>query len=63
MLVTRDVPILGSVSEPEFTKQIPAGRSDQPEDVTDVALYLASDLSNSVTAESIVVDGGLSNTQ
>ncbi|WP_224270439.1 SDR family oxidoreductase [Haloprofundus salinisoli] len=62
-MTTEDVPIIGSESEEQFMKQIPAGRSGQPEDVADVALYLASDLSDYVTAESIVVDGGLSNTQ
>lgn len=40
----------------------PLGRIGTPADVAGVALFLASDLSSHVTAESIIVDGGLTNT-
>ena len=36
------------------------GRFGQPEDVANVALFLASDESRMVTAQTIVADGGLS---
>ncbi|MCD6222727.1 MAG: SDR family oxidoreductase [Thermoplasmata archaeon] len=43
----------------EREKQIPLGRIGKPEDVANVALFLASDLANYVTGEIILVTGGL----
>lgn len=43
-------------------KLIPSGRIGQPEDVANVALFLASHLSDYVNGESILVDGGYTNT-
>jgi len=43
----------------EREKQIPLGRIGKPEDVANVALFLASDLANYVTGEVILVTGGL----
>jgi len=37
----------------------PLKRNGQPEDVAQVALFLASEMSSYITGESIVVDGGL----
>lgn len=41
-----------------FLQQIPLRRNGKPEDVADVAVFLASDLSRYVTGEQVVVDGG-----
>lgn len=43
----------------EWAKQIPLRRGGTPEDVADVALFLASDLSSYVTGQVIQVDGGM----
>lgn len=62
-MTTEDVEIMGTEAEEGFVQAIPARRAGQPEDVADAALYLASDLSDYVTGESLVVDGGMTNTQ
>ncbi|MDR0614297.1 MAG: 3-oxoacyl-[acyl-carrier-protein] reductase [Dysgonamonadaceae bacterium] len=43
----------------EWIKQIPLRRGGKPEDVADVALFLASDLSSYVTGQVIQIDGGM----
>ncbi|MDS0297436.1 SDR family oxidoreductase [Halogeometricum sp. S1BR25-6] len=62
-MTTDDVPIFGTDAEDAYTQSIPSRRSGTPEDVADVALYLASDLSGYVNGESLSVDGGMANTQ
>ena len=42
-----------------WLKMIALRRSATPEDVANVALFLASDLSGYVTGQTIVVDGGM----
>ncbi len=42
----------------EMLKKIPVGRFAEPEDVAQVALFLASSNANMITGENIVVDGG-----
>ena len=62
-MTTEDYPIMGTDAEEDFLQSIPSRRAGQPEDVADTALYLASDLSDYVNGESLIVDGGMTNTQ
>ena len=62
-MTTEDYPIMGTDAEEDFLQSIPSQRAGQPEDVADTALYLASDLSDYVNGESLIVDGGMTNTQ
>lgn len=41
-----------------FLKMIPAGRIGEPEDIANLALYLASDESDFMTGQVLIVDGG-----
>ena len=43
----------------ELTKQLPIGRLGKPEDVAELALFLAGDVSGYITGEVIKVDGGM----
>lgn len=44
-------------------RNIPMGRAGQPEEVADLALFLASDRARYITGARIVIDGGLSRLQ
>jgi NAD(P)-dependent dehydrogenase (short-subunit alcohol dehydrogenase family) len=61
-MTTEDVPIFGTNQEGEFLQQIPSGRGGTAEDVAKGVLFLASDLADYVNAESLVLDGGMTNT-
>lgn len=41
-----------------FVSQVPLGRMGRPEEVADVALFLAGDQSTFVTGVELFVDGG-----
>jgi 3-oxoacyl-[acyl-carrier protein] reductase len=51
---------LGIVAAPleVIAASVPMGRMGQPEDIADVALFLASDASRYVTGVALPVDGG-----
>lgn len=61
-MTTEDAPQVGTEHDEQTLRSIPSSRFGQPEDIADVAVFLASDLSDYVNGESIVVDGGLLNT-
>jgi NAD(P)-dependent dehydrogenase (short-subunit alcohol dehydrogenase family) len=61
-MVTEDVPIIGGESEDAFLQTVPLREFGHPEDIADAALYLASDRSEYVNGESLVVDGGSTHT-
>jgi len=49
-----------SEGDKQMLKQIPLHRVGTPEDIADLALFLASDKSKYITGETIRIDGGLS---
>lgn len=62
MMTTDDVPIVGTAEGEAYLESIPSRRFGAPEEVADAALYLASDMSSYVNGESLVIDGGMTNT-
>jgi 3-oxoacyl-[acyl-carrier protein] reductase len=44
---------------PDFEKEIPAFRFGEPEDIAELALFLASPRASYITGQVIVVDGGV----
>src|SRR3989338_7911113 len=50
---------LGEKVVSEMKNLIPLGRFGEPEDIANIALFLASDQSNYITGQVIAVDGGL----
>ena len=42
-----------------YVSEIPLGRMGQPQDISNVALFLASDAASYITAATILVDGGI----
>jgi 3-oxoacyl-[acyl-carrier protein] reductase len=50
---------LGPAGLEEAASFIPMGRVGEPEDIADVAVFLASDAARYITGQTIVVDGGL----
>ncbi len=49
-------------AEKDISRGIPLGRLGVPEDISRVALYLASEASDYITGQSIVIDGGINDT-
>lgn len=50
---------LSEAHKEAFLAQIPMKKMGQPQDIANTALFLASDLSNYVTGQTLTVDGGL----
>ena len=50
---------IGLVSREEIADMHAIGRTIRPEEVADLALFLASDESSAITAQAITIDGGL----
>jgi NAD(P)-dependent dehydrogenase (short-subunit alcohol dehydrogenase family) len=61
-MTTEDFPIVGSESGDAYRESIPLQKWGQPDDIAEAALYLASDRAGYVNGESLVVDGGATNT-
>jgi NAD(P)-dependent dehydrogenase (short-subunit alcohol dehydrogenase family) len=61
-MTTEDSPIVGTEEGEQLKPTLPLRRFGQPEDVANVVTFLASDLAAYVTAESVLVDGGMVNT-
>ena len=44
----------------KYINKVPLKRMARPEDISGLAVFLASDLSSYITGQSILVDGGIS---
>lgn len=51
--------IYGPDSKKEFKKSVPMRRFGKPEEIANVALFLASDQSSYITSQVIIADGGM----
>ena len=58
-IATEMTAVLNEEQTSEIAKQLPLGRLGQPDDVADLALFLAGDSSRYITGEVIKVDGGM----
>lgn len=56
---SRAAGFIGSPQETAFISQTPLGRSGQPDDIADIAVFLASDAARWLTGERLVASGGL----
>jgi 3-oxoacyl-[acyl-carrier protein] reductase len=56
---TQSAGFVGSDFEKAFVAQTPLGRVGQPDDIADIAVFLASDDSRWLTGERLVASGGL----
>ena len=55
--VARGLPVEDVIAE--YTAEIPLGRLNEPEDIADAVVFLASPAARNITGQSINVDGGL----
>ena len=62
-MTLEDIKLVGTEAGETSLQTVPQGRYGRPRDVADAAVYLASDLSSYVNGESLVVDGGRTNTR
>jgi 3-oxoacyl-[acyl-carrier protein] reductase len=58
-ILTEMTDVLSEEVKKEWAKQIPLRRGGTPEDVANVATFLASDMSSYVTGQVILCDGGM----
>lgn len=56
---TKMTDVLTEVQKEGILKKVPMGRMGDPEEVANVALFLASDLSKYMTGQVLTVDGGM----
>lgn len=61
-MTTDDVPLIQSDSGKRQPDEIPARRFGHPIDVAEAAVFLASPQADYITGESLLIDGGLTNT-
>lgn len=61
-MTTDDVPLIQHEDGKRQPDEIPSRRFGQPEDVAEAAVFLASPQAEYITGESLLVDGGLTNT-
>ena len=57
-----DAGMIGTPAEEQFWQNTPLDRTARPEEIADGAVFLASDMASFVSGESLLVDGGLTNT-
>ncbi len=53
-----ETPILGETDRQLLSDTTPMKRLGQPEEIASAALFLATDASNFMTGQSLIVDGG-----
>jgi 3-oxoacyl-[acyl-carrier protein] reductase len=57
-ILTPGTRVLGEETYEQIRKSIPLGRWGRPEEVASLVLFLASDESNFITGQNIIIDGG-----
>jgi 3-oxoacyl-[acyl-carrier protein] reductase len=56
---THSAGVTGSDMEKEFVAQTPLGRGGKPDDIADIAVFLASDDARWLTGEQLLATGGM----